>query len=579
MASSYPNTNLKKFKYIKSKTANQTVELFNVRNHQSFMAYGIALDLGTSGFRSHLVDLDKGGKILDTAITSRHPLPGANIMDHMHFWMKSGREITHKIIVQTIYDLINLYGKEKLSQVSKLSVCGNPIQLSLFENIEIRDLAFAGKNKLKSLGVVAPSRKAHITTAGDIGLLEVDPDTEVLIPPAIRHEIGADALAMIIKSGMLDKNETCMVTDYGTNAEMGLYYDGELYSGSAAAGPAMEGQSIEYGALASPSVISDVNISDDGTWDNIVLDDMLNPILTAKVNPITGETVKILNYESKGVTGTGVVSSIAEGLKSGIISLPGISTPDHKIHLTDGVYLTESDIKEAGKAMGAIRAGHRTLMYEVGLSDNDIKTMYMAGASGTYVDPFKAQYCGMIPRVLKEVYQLGNTSLMMAHDLLKSENTLDNMQDVANSISANHIMFAGNQKFEDMYVLELAYWDEGMPMEMYNTLMEASGFPKLPDIVPPNICKRIAKSDIPDVGAGVHTLEKVGMIMKGKFDGCTGCRKCQHGCPEKALTVYDQNDNSHVINIRSDLCLGTACQACEFNCPEKVYKFIDLRVC
>ena len=24
------------------------------------MAYGIALDLGTSGFRSHLVDLDKG---------------------------------------------------------------------------------------------------------------------------------------------------------------------------------------------------------------------------------------------------------------------------------------------------------------------------------------------------------------------------------------------------------------------------------------------------------------------------------------------------------------------------------------
>ena len=46
----------------------------------------------------------------------------------------------------------------------------------------------------------------------------------------------------------------------------------------------------------------------------------------------------------------------------------------------------------------------------------------------------------MVPRVLEEVYQLGNTSLMMAHDLLKSDKTLDNMQDVANSISANHII-------------------------------------------------------------------------------------------------------------------------------------------
>ena len=542
------------------------------------MPYGIALDLGTSGFRSHLVDLDKGAKILDTAITVRHPLPGANVMDHMHFWMNSGREITHKIIAQTVYDLVSLYGKDKLSQVKKIAVCGNPIQLSLFEDIEIRDLAFAGENKLKALGVVPPSRKAHTTTAGDIGLIGLDPEVEVLIPPAIRHEIGADALAMIIKSKMLDRKEVCMVTDYGTNAEMGLYYDGELYSGSAAAGPAMEGQSIEQGVLASPRSISDVDANDDGTWNNVVLDDKLVPVTTAKVNPVTGETVKIMDYKAKGITGTGTVSCVAEGLRTGIIPLPGINTPDKKIHLVDGVYLTEQDIHEAGKAMGAIRAGHRTLMYEVGLSDADVKVMYMAGASGTYVDPFKAQYCGMIPRVLDEVYQLGNTSLMMAHDLLRSDNELDMMQDVANSISANHIMFAGNQKFEDMYVLELAYWDEGMPMDMYNQMMVAGGFPELPDIVRPKKFERIVKSDIPEVGAGIHTLDPVGMIMKGKFAGCTGCRKCQRKCPEKALSVLDCPDGTFEINVRSDLCLGTACQACNYNCSEKVYTFNKLEV-
>ncbi|MBR4201958.1 MAG: methylamine methyltransferase corrinoid protein reductive activase, partial [Candidatus Methanomethylophilaceae archaeon] len=469
-------------------------------------------------------------------------------------------------------------GKDKLSQVKKIAVCGNPIQLSLFEDIEIRDLAFAGENKLKALGVVPPSRKAHTTTAGDIGLIGLNPEVEVLIPPAIRHEIGADALAMIIKSKMLERKEVCMVTDYGTNAEMGLFYDGELYSGSAAAGPAMEGQSIEQGVLASPRSISDVDANDDGTWNNIVLDDKLVPITTAKVDPKTGQTVKIMDYKAKGITGTGTVSCIAEGLRTGIIPLPGIDTPDKKIHLVDGVYLSEHDVHETGKAMGAIRAGHRTLMYEVGLSDADVKVMYMAGASGTYVDPFKAQYCGMIPRVLDEVYQLGNTSLMMAHDLLRSENELDMMQDVANSISANHIMFAGNKKFEDMYVLELAYWDEGMPMDMYNTMMEAGGFPPLPEIVRPKIFQRIVKSDIPDVGAGIHTLDPVGMIMKGKFKGCTGCKKCQRKCPEKALTVLDCPDGTYEINVRSDLCLGTACQACNFNCSEKVYAFNQLEV-
>jgi methylamine methyltransferase corrinoid protein reductive activase len=177
---------------------------------------------------------------------------------------------------------------------------------------------------------------------------------------------------MMYKSGFLEQKENCLVTDYGTNAEMALKVGDEIYTGSAAAGPAMEGQSIEYGVLASPGSISDVDINEDGTWNNIVLDDKLVPIVTSKVNPATGETVKVLDYKAKGITGTGVVSCIAEGLKSGVIPLPGIDTPDQRIHLVDGVYISQKDVREAGKAMGAIRAGHRTLMYEVGLSDAEV---------------------------------------------------------------------------------------------------------------------------------------------------------------------------------------------------------------
>ncbi len=542
------------------------------------MVYGIALDLGTSGFRTHLVDLDRDAKIVSTAITMRHPLPGANIMDHLHFWIGTGSEVGHEIIRQTVDELIKMHDVD-FKDVKKVSVCGNPIQLSLFENIEVRDLAYAGKSKLKSLGVKSPQRRGHVTTAGDLGLTSLDSETDVIIPPAIRHEIGADALAMIIKSGLLEKDETCMVTDYGTNAEMGLFYDGELYSGSAAAGPAMEGQAVEYGMLAAPFALSDLNISGDGTWENIVLDANLKPTVIAKVDPVTGRTERLASFNAIGITGTGVVSSMAAGMDSGVIELPRIVTPDNLIHLVDGIKFTEPDILEAGKAMGAIRAGHRTLIHEVGISDEDVKTMYMAGASGTYVDALKAQTCGMVPATLDRIYQLGNTSLMMAHDLLKDEETLDNMQSVADSISANHIMFATSPTFEAMYVLEIAYWLEGMSIEMYNDMIKMHGIAPLPRRSKmPEVIRKVA-SDIPVIGEyGLKTLKDVGVHLLGNFDGCIGCRKCERECPERAITITEPSEDDFLIRVASDRCLGTACKHCEMTCPEKVYIFHDLVV-
>ena len=325
------------------------------------MGYGIALDLGTSGYRTHLVDLSQNGKIVSTAITMRHPLPGANIMDHLHFWMENGSEVGHRIIAETVDKLIGLHNTDP-GKIRTMAICGNPAQLSMFENIEIRDLAYAGKSLLKRLNVDVPKRRAHTRAASDLGLSSVHPECEVRIPPSIRHEIGADALAMIMKSHMLERDETCIVTDYGTNAEMGLYVDGELYTGSAAAGPAMEGQSIEYGMLAAPHAISDLDVLPDGGWQNFVLDERLKAQKGALMDVRTGKILAPSGIKARGITGTGVVAAVALGLETGVIKLPNLTTPDKKIHLQDGVFITEHDVLEAGKAMGAIRAGHRTLI-------------------------------------------------------------------------------------------------------------------------------------------------------------------------------------------------------------------------
>src|SRR5690606_34968880 len=81
---------------------------------------------------------------------------------------------------------------------------------------------------------------------------------KLIVPPAIKHEVGADALALIVKAGMIENNEIAIATDYGTNAEMALKANGVIYTGSAAAGPALEGQEIEYGYNASHNTIYDV---------------------------------------------------------------------------------------------------------------------------------------------------------------------------------------------------------------------------------------------------------------------------------------------------------------------------------
>jgi len=542
------------------------------------MSYGIALDLGTSGYRTHLVDLSDHGKIISTSITMRHPLPGANVMDHLHFWIENGAEVGHRIIRDTVDKLIRLHDVD-CSQISKLSVCGNPIQLSMFENIEIRDLAYAGQSILKRLNVKRPSRRSHVTTAGSIGLGCIPTEAEVLIPPAIRHEVGADALAMIIKSRLLEKGETCMVTDYGTNAEMGLFHEGELYSGSAAAGPALEGQHVSFGMLAAPLAISDLSIAENGLWWNYVLDDKLNAVPASRTNPLNGVMNKKSNLKARGITGTGVVAVVALGIDSGLIKLPHIMTRDKALHLQDGIFFREEDLWESGKAMGAIRAGHRTLIHEVGIEDKDISTMYMAGASGTYVDPIKAQTVGLVPRVLERTVQVGNTSLMMAYDMLVEEGTLDMMQEVADSIASRHVMFATCKTFEELYVNEIALWLEGMPDELYNSMLEKAGLMPLPALKRPKQTLRLVEKDIPVIGDhGLKILEQVGVYLITEFPGCTGCKRCERLCPEKALKVEKVGNKEFRIRIATDLCLGTACKKCEQVCPNDVMRFSELRI-
>lgn len=556
---------------------------------------GIAMDLGTSGFRGQAIDLDQNGEILSTAVTTRHPFPGANVIDHLHFALEVGVEKTHEVMIHAVNRVMDNLRIDK-DQVVCLAVCGNPIQISLFQGIEFRDLAFAGKRKLESLGVVAPKRNAQMLKAREIPGLALPPEADILIPPAVRHEIGADALAMMIQTGMLEKDEISIVTDYGTNAEMALIVKGIVYTGSTAAGPALEGQQIEHGILALPGAISDVTFeademqstiykvpgagADDKPLRGVLRTYVLNQEMIARsgdtVDPASGKIMETGELEAVGITGTGVIALLSQGLKARLIRIPDIITSDAEIHLPDGIKFTEEDLLEAGKAIGAVRAGHITLCQEAGIRLEDIEVAYMSGASGTYVDALKALEIGMIPARVKKIYQVGNTSLAMARDMVRDENNLWNMQKVADSLRQNHCMFAESKVFEKVYILELSYWTEGMPRAQYQKFLARYGFPPLAEITDmPEVIKTVQR-DIPDLGVmGLTIIPDIGQRKTMVFSGCLGDAECVKECPENALRMRRRGED-YAITINLALCDGMACRRCERVCSEKCFDLLAL---
>lgn len=530
----------------------------------------IAIDLGTSGFRAQAIDLLKK-EIISTVITTSHPLPGVNVIDHVHFTLEVGLDVARSVIVQALNKVIGKLGIE-LNDIVRLGVCGNPVQLSLFQGIDIQDLAYPGRRKQESLGVSTNKREAAVVLAKDVPELHLPGECDVIIPPAVVHEVGADLLAMIIQTGMLRKDDISLSTDFGTNAEMALFCDGVVYTGSAAAGPALEGQHISCGMLAVPGVISD--LKPEALYHRvIVLDSSMFPVDGSLIDIRDGSVIEAGKVTPPiGITGTGTIAIMNQAIQSGLITIPNIKTLDNRLHLGAEIYFTEDDLKEAGKAIGSVRAGHLTLCEKAGISMHDIEVAYMAGASGTYVDAQKAQLLGLIPPNIKKTYQVGNTSLAMARELVLDTNNLDAMINLSNKLKPSHCMFASSDVFKKIYILEISYWMEGMPMSLYRNYLKKYG---LRDLLPVEIQAKnihVSSRDIDNLGKkGLTTIHDIGQVVQLCIKGCSSCMKCISECPQNALS-FIKNRAGPTIALKQSLCDGVACKRCERCCPERVFE-------
>jgi len=131
-------------------------------------------------------------------------------------------------------------------QIYAVTVAGNTVMECLFCGIPTGPMG--------EIPFAPPFQRALQFKAADLGL-KVNPGADLLVFPVIGGFVGGDIVAGLLVTELADTRASTLFVDVGTNGEIVLVADGQLYATAAAAGPAFEGARIEAGMRAAPGAI------------------------------------------------------------------------------------------------------------------------------------------------------------------------------------------------------------------------------------------------------------------------------------------------------------------------------------
>ena len=142
--------------------------------------------------------------------------------------------------------------------------------------------------------------------ANSVGLA-AHPRANAYHAPVIGGFVGADNVAVILATRMLESDEILMALDIGTNTEIDLGNKHLVMVDSCASGPAFEGAHITHGMRAAPGAIERVQFIDD--------------------------EIKIFTIEDQqpvGICGSGIVDVVAEMKSANLMNEKGAFIEDQR---------------------------------------------------------------------------------------------------------------------------------------------------------------------------------------------------------------------------------------------------------
>jgi uncharacterized 2Fe-2S/4Fe-4S cluster protein (DUF4445 family) len=181
-------------------------------------AYGIACDIGSTTIAMHLSSLLSGRTVASAGASNPQIRFGEDLMSRVSYVMMNpdGRQAMTKAVRQALGELIDKVCAEggiDRQDILDAVFVGNPIMHHLFLGIDPTELggapfalAVSGAVALKSTDIELPMNEG----------------TRVYVLPCIAGHVGADAAAATLTEGPHRQDETMLLVDIGTNAEIVL---------------------------------------------------------------------------------------------------------------------------------------------------------------------------------------------------------------------------------------------------------------------------------------------------------------------------------------------------------------------
>lgn len=418
--------------------------------------YGLAVDIGTTTVVGMLWDLNRIKLMEVTARTNPQSIFGADVISRIQFCNEDESHLARiqEKIIQCMNEMIKemaLQSGIRTESIYEAVVVGNTTMSHLFLGVHPGSLARTPFAPVFCHCVDTPAK--------ELSLL-LNEEANVCFLPNIAGHVGADLSAVLLATGLKEKEGANIVIDIGTNGEILLEKDGEILACSTAAGPAFEGASITMGMRAADGAIEKVTVEENQKGEKSI------------------RTKTIGNVSAEGICGSGLIDLISCLLQIGVIdktgrmitkqeALEGGLTPALANRIVEGekgqafildykktgepVFLTQQDIREVQLAKGAIYAGMKTMMKMLQIDEQELNHIYLAGAFGNYIDKKSALAIGLLPKVPEEKIQpIGNAAGTGACMALLSGTSRKMVKLLAREVK--HVELSMNMDFQEEYL-------------------------------------------------------------------------------------------------------------------------------
>jgi uncharacterized 2Fe-2S/4Fe-4S cluster protein (DUF4445 family) len=347
-------------------------------------AYGLAVDIGSTTLAAHLVDLGNGDVLATASAMNPQIRFGEDVMSRVSYAMTNdgGADAMMDAVRVSLDQLAGDAVRQadvRRGDVYEVVIVGNPIMHHIFLGLDPVPLGLS-PFRLQAEGAVERA-------AAELGL-SLAPNARVYLPPCIEGHVGADAAAMVLSEGPHLGDETVLLIDVGTNAEIVLGNRHRLLAASSPTGPALEGAQISSGQRAAPGAIERVRIDPETgvARFRVIGCDFWSDEAGFDATPT-------------GICGSGIIEAVAEMAAAGIIKPDGgfpAAGTDFQIHPGEpAIVITQQDVRAVQLAKGALHAGARLLLDRFGVAAVD--RVVLAGAFGSQIAPVHAMALGLIP--------------------------------------------------------------------------------------------------------------------------------------------------------------------------------------